>query len=512
MLAPGQTVDRYRLVAPVGAGGQGSVWRAEDPLAPGVPRAVKLLDLAGASRMAAERVRREARALHELDHASLVRCYAVFEDLPLHALGLVLDYVEGESLEAAARRRELDLSRRVMVLRHLANALAYVHARGMVHRDLKPANVLITSDFWRDAGDPRGVKLVDFGIATSASDAEGLTRTGHIVGTTGFLAPEQSDPRLGSPVATPASDVFALGVLAWLLLADKHPTGLALGSTVVDFASLYRAALDGARAWPPSGLPQELDRVFAPCLALHPAERPTAARVAEILGAASAAPATATQTASRPVVGAPSAKSGSGWRSVAVPGVLLLLVLLGGGAAAAEFWPRASTAPRHNSSASLPTPGVRGSAAPRAPSCGWEAYAEDCGRAPTCPLIFPPDEPLEIRFAYALPKIPSDARVCARTATGDQHCWPATTDFTPMPVLARDLGQRPLDIWIQTPNGSRIGERNMVRSDPRIGSETLWEGLEFGSVGAERVYFYVDPPGRERPLGIDLAKSCRKAK
>ncbi len=321
MLAPGQNVDRYRLVAPLGSGGQGTVWRVEDPLAPGVLRAAKLLDLAGASAAAAERVRREARALHTLDHPSLVRCHAVFEDLPSHTLGLLLDYVDGESLEVAARRPELDFARRVIVLRHVAAALAYVHGLGVVHRDVKPANVLITRGFWTNPDDPRGVKLVDFGIATSAHDAEGLTRTGHVVGTSGFLAPEQLDPRLGAPQATPAVDVFALGVLAWDLLAGHHPTGLERGAAPMEYAVVYAAALDGARAWPPTGLPSGLDAVFAPCLALHPSARPATAEVAQRLGsAAPAAGPTATYTASRPVVVQASAPAsrGRGWRPGAV--------------------------------------------------------------------------------------------------------------------------------------------------------------------------------------------------
>lgn len=476
MLAPGQNVDRYRLVAPLGSGGQGSVWRVEDPLAPGVPRAAKLLDLAGARAEDAERVRREARALHTLDHPSLVRCHAVFEDLPSHTLGLLLDYVDGESLEVAARRPELDLARRTIVLRHVAAALAYVHGLGIVHRDVKPANVLVTREFWANPDDPRGVKLVDFGIATSARDAEGLTRTGHVVGTSGFLAPEQLDPRLGAPQATPAVDVFALGVLAWVLLGARHPTGPDRGAAPTEYAAVYAGALDGSRAWPPAGLPSGLDAVFAPCLALHPTARPRAADVAQRLGApAPAAGPTATYTAPRPVgvQASDPGRRGRGWRPGAVSA---LIVLIAGGVGVAALWP----------------------APPPPPACKWTDFQSSCGaRTPGCSSAFPPELPLDLRFDFFAPgALPPGGKACAKTVEGAQQCWSVgQSPLPPLRIHARDLDRIALDMWVEDASGNPIWKRDEPRQpNDRQQTNALWKGATFGKDG-KALTFHVDLPG-----------------
>src|SRR3954471_6204087 len=126
-LSAGITVDRYRLVAPLGSGGQGSVWRAEDPLHGDAAVALKLisLHLVGAGEI--DRFRREARVLARLSHPSLPRCHAFFEDLHRDVLGFPLDLVEGSPLSALLNEAELTEAQRRAMLRHIAGALRYIH-------------------------------------------------------------------------------------------------------------------------------------------------------------------------------------------------------------------------------------------------------------------------------------------------------------------------------------------------------------------------------------------------
>jgi eukaryotic-like serine/threonine-protein kinase len=273
-LQPGHTVDRFTLIEPLGEGGQAEVWKASDALRPGMPCALKLLWLNPAKPTEAERVRREARALARLDHPSLVSCHALFEDLSRGLVGLALDLVEGPSLTRALDDARFSLVHRVSVLRHVAGALGYLHAQGVVHRDLKPSNVLLAAGFFDAPGDPAHVKLVDFGIATTAGNSQRLTRTGHVIGTAPFMAPEVMDPRLSiGGEAQPVNDVFAFGVLAWQLLVGGHPTGLQSGATYPDFVRAYRSAIETPAPWPRAALAGSWTQLLRGCLAIRAAQR-----------------------------------------------------------------------------------------------------------------------------------------------------------------------------------------------------------------------------------------------
>ena len=276
--SPGDRVDRYVLVQPLGEGGQGSVWRAEDPLAPGQPRAIKLVPLVLARPNDVERVRREARALAKLEHASLVRCHALFEDLKHSALGVVMDFVDGASLRAAADEPWMTDQHRVAALRHIAHALSYVHREGVVHRDLKLDNVLVRRAFWDDPEKAENIKLVDFGIAKVPDGSHALTAVNTIVGTIAYLAPELLDPEYfgssgGSSVATAGADVFAFGVLAWKLLVGGHPTGLPAGANIVAYGAAYRGIGERGVPWPADAPAGPWGRVLEDSLRVRPAER-----------------------------------------------------------------------------------------------------------------------------------------------------------------------------------------------------------------------------------------------
>jgi eukaryotic-like serine/threonine-protein kinase len=240
-LAPGDRVDRFLLRERIGVGGQAEVWRVEDSLSPGSTSAIKLLH----DSAEAERVRREAFELTRLRHPSVVRGHGIFENHQSR-VGVVMELVEGRTLLGLVGDPRLDERAKFFVLLHVANALAHVHAHGVVHRDVKLENVLVTDAFFRTPHDPATVKLIDFGIAVRSRNPHPLTRAGFVMGTTPYLAPEQVDPRhFGGWRDTPESDVFAFGILAWRVLGDdalQHPTGLRNIASLDEFAIAYRRA------------------------------------------------------------------------------------------------------------------------------------------------------------------------------------------------------------------------------------------------------------------------------
>jgi serine/threonine-protein kinase len=204
--------NRYELLSVLASGGMGRVWRARDLLL-NRPVAVKVLrsEFTGDATFIS-RFRAEAQHAALLQHPNIA---AVFDYGELEQDGeqlayLVMELVEGESL-AALRVREprLDVPRTLSILHQTSAALAAAHAAGVVHRDVKPGNVLVAHD--------GTVKIADFGIAWSASSVP-LTGTGQVIGTAHYLSPEQA----AGGKATPASDVYALGAVAYECLAGRR--------------------------------------------------------------------------------------------------------------------------------------------------------------------------------------------------------------------------------------------------------------------------------------------------
>lgn len=216
----------YRLLERLGVGGWAEVWRAVDERS-GETVAVKRLHRHVARDPAARaRLRREAEALTAIRHPGIVRVRELV-DVGDDA-ALVLDHVDGEPLSEVLARGGLRRHEAIRLVRQVAEALAAAHAAGIVHRDVKPANVLVDA-----AGDAR---LIDFGIAR-AIGAEGLvTGVGSVVGTLRYLPPEV----LRGEPATPASDVWALGAVAYELI-ERHPP----------FEGVVPAELVRAEAGPP---------------------------------------------------------------------------------------------------------------------------------------------------------------------------------------------------------------------------------------------------------------------
>jgi eukaryotic-like serine/threonine-protein kinase len=208
MIARGARLkDRYRLERHLGRGGMAAVWLATDEVLER-PVAIKVLsDTIASDPEFLARFRREARVAAGLSHPNLIGIYdyAEGDERPY----LVMEYVPGENLaQRVAEKAEVDCAR---LAGELLGALAHIHRAGIIHRDIKPQNVLIAPD--------GSAKLIDFGIALPR-DATSLTRTGHLLGTARYIAPEVMR---GEP-ATERSDLYSCGVVLRHCLGD-HPSG-----------------------------------------------------------------------------------------------------------------------------------------------------------------------------------------------------------------------------------------------------------------------------------------------
>ena len=249
--------NRYELLVVLASGGMGRVWRARDTLLER-PVAVKVLrsEFTGDATFRA-RFRAEAQhtaALHHPNIASVFDYGELVEDGEQLAY-LVMELVEGEALSALLEREgRLDAARTLDIVRQTSAALAVAHAAGVVHRDVKPGNVLMGAD--------GVVKITDFGIAWSASSVP-LTGTGQVVGTAHYLSPEQAE----GGKATPASDVYALGTVAYECLAGRR---------AFEGENSVQIALKQIREDPeplPAGVPMEMRELVERAMAKDPAVR-----------------------------------------------------------------------------------------------------------------------------------------------------------------------------------------------------------------------------------------------
>ena len=209
---PGTVVaDRFEVEDEAGSGGMGVVYRAKDQ-STGAPVALKLLKTRN-DQPSRERFMREALLLAELRHPGIVS-YVAHGQLPDGRSYLVMDWLSGEELATRLHRGPLALSRAVALLQRLADALAAAHRRGVIHRDIKPSNIFLVN------GEVEHAVLVDFGIARHAVGDRIVTGTGVIVGTPGYMAPEQA--RADSMIEASA-DIFSLGCVLYQCLTGQPP-------------------------------------------------------------------------------------------------------------------------------------------------------------------------------------------------------------------------------------------------------------------------------------------------
>jgi eukaryotic-like serine/threonine-protein kinase len=265
----------YQIVAPLGAGGMGEVYRALDPRL-GREVAIKiLLQQTRSDSRAVERLSREARATAALAHPNVLTVYDIGEEEGI--TWVASELLEGETLRERLRRGPLDPERAVTLFLQISAGLNAAHSRGIIHRDIKPENLFLTRD--------GSVKILDFGLArvTEASDAEALTEdrltaTGTILGTAAYMAPEQ----LRGERADQRSDIFALGCVLYEMLTGSHP--YARSSTPALVAAILNESprLDDA-----THLTGQQRQVIGRALARNPAERFSS--VSDMAGALGAA-------------------------------------------------------------------------------------------------------------------------------------------------------------------------------------------------------------------------------
>src|SRR5208282_1045539 len=240
-VSPGTRLGPYEIIAPIGAGGMGEVYKAKDTRL-GRTIAIKLLHSAHTGRFESE-----ARAIAALNHPNICTLHDIGPDY------LVMEYVEGSPLRGPmppqeARRAALEIS----------SALEAAHAKGIIHRDLKPANILLT---------PTGVKVLDFGLAKieeareADKTAANHTQAGAILGTAAYMSPEQAE---GEPIDA-RSDIFSFGVVLYEMLSGRRPF---TGDTPI---SVMAAILH--KDPEPLDAPVDLARIAARCLQKSPASR-----------------------------------------------------------------------------------------------------------------------------------------------------------------------------------------------------------------------------------------------
>ena len=259
--------DRYRLIRPIGSGGMAVVWEARDEV---LNRTVAVKVLAGrhlGDPQSRELIRQEARAAAALSHPNIAQVHDYGETATTSGIFpyVVMELVRGDTLETRASRTPVTPRFAMRVCAEVAAALAAAHAEGIVHRDVKPANVMLA---------PTGAKVVDFGIA--AAVAPGRTDDDfEVLGTPAYLAPE----RLISDVVEPASDVYALAILLYQLLAGCLPW-TSESTTQMLSAHIY---VDPEPLGPTSGVPGYVIDLCNRCLAKDPTLRPSAREVAAVL-------------------------------------------------------------------------------------------------------------------------------------------------------------------------------------------------------------------------------------
>ncbi len=260
-------LGRYRPLRPLGSGGMGHVWLARDERS-GLDVALKIVAREGKG---GHRAEREARAASALRHERCQRILALARDQG-HVY-IAYEYVPGRTLREALRAGELDDRSAIEVAAQIADALAHAHGRGIVHRDVKPSNVLLAEPA-RGSDGVIDARLLDFGLAQMA-EFDTLTGLGDIPGTLAYISPE----RLRGEQATPAADVWAVGVVLWEALAGQHPFW---NGDLTDTSRLIHAGPPPLEDYRPD-LSEHVRRTVASTLVASPERRPAAGRLADEL-------------------------------------------------------------------------------------------------------------------------------------------------------------------------------------------------------------------------------------
>ncbi|HVX65840.1 MAG TPA: serine/threonine-protein kinase [Bryobacteraceae bacterium] len=252
----GETIGDYRILAVLGAGGMGKVFRVRNLISDRDEAMKVVLPDLEAGGALAERFLREIKLVASLDHPHIAALHTALRID--NRLLMLMELVEGDPLDRRLRRGEVTLASGIRYVGEVLDALSFAHARGIVHRDVKPANVMVTP---RDT-----VKLTDFGIALPSGDTR-LTASGVAVGSVDYMSPEQ----IRAAPTDARSDLYSVGVMLYEIAAGRRPF------TGDNAYAVMRAHLDEVPAAPPHVAP-ELSAVILRALAKDPAERFSTAR------------------------------------------------------------------------------------------------------------------------------------------------------------------------------------------------------------------------------------------
>ena len=262
-LSPGTRLGRYLIAAPLGAGGMGEVYRAEDTLLKRQVAIKVLPEHVAENPEALKRFQKEAKALAALSHSNIV---AIHDFVTEHDCSfVVMELLEGQTLRSRMAKLPLPWQKSVEIAIAIAEGLAAAHSKGVVHRDLKPENILLTSQ--------GGLKILDFGLArlksiaaeeelTQSPTISHATESGIVMGTVPYMSPEQ----VRGERADARSDIFSFGCVLYEMLAGKRPFS---GSTAAETTAAI------LRDDPPklTSIPSELDRIVRHCLEKEPERR-----------------------------------------------------------------------------------------------------------------------------------------------------------------------------------------------------------------------------------------------
>jgi eukaryotic-like serine/threonine-protein kinase len=341
-LAAGTKLGPYEILAPIGAGGMGEVYRAKDTRL-GREVAVKILPPAFA--LDPERLRRftsEAQAVAALNHPNILAIHDIGNEAGSQYL--VMEFLDGESLRERLQAGALSIRKATEYAEQIAKGLAAAHDKGIVHRDLKPENIFITRD--------GHVKILDFGLAklTAAEpkDAnETLTRAsatqpGVVLGTVGYMSPEQ----VRGQAADQRSDLFSFGAILYEMLSGKRAF---TGDSSVEVMSAILKEEPPPLTETLRTIPPALDRIVHHCLEKNPAERFQSARdvafnIASLSDISSTSSGTSGTTAAAAASAAASAQHAAAFKNMRVIALVSAGVLLAG---AAAMWLLLRQMPRH---------------------------------------------------------------------------------------------------------------------------------------------------------------------
>jgi len=311
-LERGNSIGSYRVLFRLGSGGMGEVWKGQDTRS-GREVAIKVLSPEAVSD--SDRMRRfamEANATSALDHPNILAVYEVGQSEA--GPYIVTEYVDGETVRSLLMSGPLPLARALDIAAQAAEGVANAHGAGVIHRDLKPENLMVRRD--------GSVKILDFGLAkllrpgesSSGIAVEGLTAAGMVIGTAGYLSPEQ----LRGDKASERSDVFALGVVLYEMATGENP--FRRNNAVDTFTAILRddpPPLDPRLGPVPVELPLALGKALAKkAEERYPSARELAADLREIQSRLAAPPAEADEVVSA------NAKSRAG---ILVAAIILLI-------------------------------------------------------------------------------------------------------------------------------------------------------------------------------------------